>query len=28
MKIHSGFPFIIYKCTRCSHVVNTNVYSG
>lgn len=27
MKIFSGFPHIIYKCTRCSHIVNTNVYS-
>ncbi len=27
MKIHSGFPHVIYKCTKCEHVVNTNVYS-
>ena len=27
MKIHSGFPHIIYKCTRCDHIINTNVYS-
>ena len=28
MKVTSGFPHIIYKCTRCAHVVNTNVDSG
>jgi hypothetical protein len=27
MKIFSRFPHVIYKCTRCSHVVNTTVYS-
>jgi hypothetical protein len=26
MKVHSRFPHLIYKCVRCSHVVNTNVY--
>jgi hypothetical protein len=28
MKIISGFPHIIYECTKCQYVVNTNVYSG
>lgn len=25
MKIFSSFPHTIYKCTKCSHVVNTSV---
>lgn len=24
MKLYSTFPHVIYKCTRCSHIVNTN----
>lgn len=24
MKLYSKFPHVIYKCTRCSHIVNTN----
>ena len=27
MKIHSRFPHLIYKCTRCDHIINTHVYS-
>lgn len=25
MKVYSKFPHVIYKCTKCSHVVNTHV---
>lgn len=25
MKVFSKFPHVIYKCTRCAHIVNTNV---
>jgi len=28
MKIYSNFPHVIYKCTRCSHIVNTSVYTS
>lgn len=28
MKIFSSFPHTIYKCTKCSHIVNTSVERG
>ncbi len=27
MKKFASFPHVIYKCTRCSHIINTSVYS-
>ncbi|NWF89449.1 MAG: hypothetical protein HXY50_08295 [Ignavibacteriaceae bacterium] len=28
MKISSSFPNIVYKCSRCSHIINTGIYGG
>ena len=27
MKKSSGFPHTVYNCERCSHIVNTSIYS-